>query len=379
GIMQHNAPSRLRAPMKRVGPRGSGEFEEISWDEALEMATDWMGKVRKTDPKRLAFFTGRDQSQSLTGLWAMKFGTPNFAAHGGFCSVNMAAGGLYTFGGAFWEFGDPDWDKTKYFMLFGVAEDHASNPIKIGIGKLKNRGAKVVSVNPVRTGYNAVADEWVGIRPGTDGLFVGALIHELFRTQQIDLDYLRRYTNAAWLVIDAPGTADNGLFARGEDGEKLVWCNTAQGFESSKNADADAALTGPRTLPDGRRARPVFELMAERYLGDEYAPETVAAETGLGADDMRRIAAELAHVAFKEEIVLDQPWTDWAGRKHDKMIGRPVSMHAMRGISAHSNGFQTCRSLHILQIILGTVEVPGGFRFKPPYPKPITAHPKPHY
>jgi anaerobic selenocysteine-containing dehydrogenase len=50
----------------------------------------------------------------------------------------------------------------------------------------------------------------------------------------------------------------------------------------------------------------------------------------------------------------------------------------MRGISAHANGFQTCRALHVLQIILGTVEVPGGFRFKPPYPKPATAHPKPH-
>jgi anaerobic selenocysteine-containing dehydrogenase len=60
------------------------------------------------------------------------------------------------------------------------------------------------------------------------------------------------------------------------------------------------------------------------------------------------------------------------------MTGRPVSFHAMRGISAHSNGFQTCRALHVLQILLGTVEVPGGFRFKPPYPKPITAHPKPH-
>ena len=162
GIMQHYSPARLRAPMKRVGPRGSGEFEEISWEEALSLATGWLGDVRKADPKRLAFFTGRDQSQSLTGLWAMQYGTPNFAAHGGFCSVNMAAGGLYTFGGAFWEFGDPDWELTKYFMLFGVAEDHASNPIKIGIGHLKGRGAKVVSVNPVRTGYNAVADEWVG-------------------------------------------------------------------------------------------------------------------------------------------------------------------------------------------------------------------------
>ena len=84
----------------------------------------------------------------------------------------MAAAGIYTIGGAFWEFGAPDWDKTKLFVLFGVAEDHDSNPIKIGISKLKKRGARFVSVNPVRTGYSAIADNWIGIRPGTDGLLI---------------------------------------------------------------------------------------------------------------------------------------------------------------------------------------------------------------
>ncbi|CUH78240.1 Tetrathionate reductase subunit A precursor [Tritonibacter multivorans] len=378
GIMQHYSPARLRAPMKRVGPRGSGQFEEISWGEALELATGWLGKVRKTDPKKLAFFTGRDQSQSLTGLWAMKYGTPNFAAHGGFCSVNMAAGGLYTFGGAFWEFGDPDWDYTKYFMLFGVAEDHASNPIKKGIGKIKKRGAKFVSVNPVRTGYNAVADEWVGIRPGTDALFVGALIHELFRAQQIDLDYLIRYTNSPWLVIQDPGAADHGLFARDAEGNPLVWSNEAAGFGSGKISDLSASLTGTRTLPDGRAARTVFELMAERYLGDEYAPEAVEERTGVPATQIRKIAAELAHVAFKEEVIIEREWTDAWGRKHDKLIGRPISMHAMRGISAHSNGFQTCRMIHILQILLGSIDCPGGFRYKPPYPKQTPPNLLPH-
>jgi anaerobic selenocysteine-containing dehydrogenase len=378
GIMQHYSPARLRAPMKRVGPRGSGRFEEIGWDEALEIATGWLGAVRKTDPKRLAFFTGRDQSQSLTGLWAMQFGTPNFAAHGGFCSVNMAAGGLYTFGGAFWEFGEPDWARTKYFMLFGVAEDHASNPIKLGIGELKGRGAKVVSVNPVRTGYAAVSDEWVGIKPGTDGLFVGALIHEMFRNRTVDLDYLRRYTNAGWLVIADPGAPDDGLFARGADGKALVFDTAANVLTSALNPDAQPAFTGARTLPDGRQARPVFEMLAERFLSGTYSPDAVASETGVPAEQIRRIAAELAHTAFEEEIVIDQPWTDWAGRRHETMIGRPVSMHAMRGISAHSNGFQTCRMIHILQILLGSIDCPGGFRYKPPYPKQTPPNLLPH-
>ncbi len=370
GIMQHYSPSRLSAPMKRVGPRGSGEFQEISWDEALATAARWLGEVRGRDPSRLAFFTGRDQSQALTGWFAQQYGTPNFAAHGGFCSVNMAAAGLYTFGGSFWEFGEPDWDHTRYFLLFGVAEDHASNPIKAALGKLKAKGVKVVAVNPVRTGYGAIADEWIGIRPGTDGLFVGALIHCLMQNETIDLSYLVQFTNAFWLVIDAPGDPEDGLFARDGQGRPLAFDKTAGALADATRVDIKPALVGDFTLPDGRRARPAFALIAERFLSDTYAPETVAAETGVPAETIRRIAGELAHAAFKQEIVLDIPWTDWAGRRHEKTIGRPVSMHAMRGISAHSNGFQTCRMIHLLQILLGSIDCPGGFRYKAPYPRP---------
>ncbi len=205
GIMQHLSPARLRAPLRRIGARGEGHFEEISWDEALALATAWMAPLRATAPEKLAFFTGRDQSQSFTGWWAQAFGTPNYAAHGGFCSVNMAAAGIYTLGGAFWEFGQPDWDRAKLFLLFGVAEDHDSNPIKIGIGKLKSRGARIVAINPIRSGYGAVADDWFGITPGTDGLLVLSLIHELLAAGRIDLDYLASFTNAPLLVDEDPG------------------------------------------------------------------------------------------------------------------------------------------------------------------------------
>ena len=96
GIMQHYAPSRLRAPLKRVGERGSGEFEEISWDQAFKIMEERLSHLRETDPKKFALFTGRDQMQALTGMFAKQFGTPNYAAHGGFCSVNMAAAGIAT-------------------------------------------------------------------------------------------------------------------------------------------------------------------------------------------------------------------------------------------------------------------------------------------
>ncbi|AZV79678.1 formate dehydrogenase [Parasedimentitalea marina] len=376
GIMQVNAPSRLKSPLKRVGPRGSGEFVEISWDEAISTAVGWLNELHETAPHKLAFFTGRDQSQSFTSFWAQNFGTPNYAAHGGFCSVNMAAAGIYTMGGAFWEFGQPDWDHTKLFMMFGVAEDHDSNPIKAGLGKIKARGAKVIGVNPIRSGYNAIADEWVGITPGTDGLFILSLIHVLMKAGKIDLDYLSRYTNAPVLVNAAEGP-EQGLFLRDADGKPLVI--------DRKTGDL-TAFDKPGVRPDlsatyekdGITHRPVFHQMADRYLSDDYAPEAVAERCGIPAQRIRAIGAEIARVAFDEAIELDLEWTDFRGEVHKKMTGRPVSFHAMRGISAHANGFQTCRALHVLQILLGTVEVPGGFRFKPPYPKPAEAHPAPH-
>ncbi|MEO8557451.1 MAG: molybdopterin-dependent oxidoreductase [Rhodospirillales bacterium] len=369
GIMNHYSPARLQKPLLRIGERGAGDFKEIEWEEALLLATQWLSEIRHDDPRKLAFFTGRDQSQSLTGWWAQQYGTPNYAAHGGFCSVNMAAAGLYSIGGSFWEFGEPDWEHTKYFAMFGVAEDHDSNPIKIGLAKLKARGAKYVAINPVKTAYAAIADEWIGVRPGTDGALILAIVHELLKAQQVDLDFLVRYTNAPWLVIDSAGSADHGLIVRDDLGKPLCFDRTSNAVVSALLPDIAPALSGKVELFDGRTARPVFEVMIERYLDQPYSPERAAEITGVPVATIKRMAAEMAHAAFKEQIELPIEWTDWAGRKHATMIGRPVSIHAMRGISAHSNGFQTCRALHVLQMLLGAIDTPGAFRYKSPYPR----------
>jgi anaerobic selenocysteine-containing dehydrogenase len=378
GLMNHLSPARLRAPLRRIGSRGSGEFKEIGWDEALGLAAAWLAPVRERAPERLAFFTGRDQSQSFTGWWAQQFGTPNYAAHGGFCSVNMAAAGIYTLGGAFWEFGAPDWERTELFLLFGVAEDHDSNPIKIGLGKLKARGTKIVAINPVRTGYNAIADQWIGITPGSDGLFVLSLVHVLMRSGRIDLDYLLRFTNVAELVDQDLRSPGFGRVLRDGEGRALVWDETRRRAVAPAMLEGRPALAGAFNI-GATHAKPVFQLMMDAYLDPALAPENVAAACGVEPATIHRLAAELAEVAFERPITLDRPWTDMEGRRHATMTGRPVAMHAMRGVSAHSNGFQTARAIHLLQLILGTVEVPGGFRFKPPYPKPVSAHPRPHH
>src|SRR5690606_29049699 len=141
---------------------------------------------------------------------------------------------------------------------------------------------------------------------------------------------------------------------------------------------ARAALHGRYRLPDGHEAVPVFELVARTYLDPRYSPEAVAERCGVAADVIRGLAAESGRVAVEEVVFIHQPWTDMQGVRHRGFRGRPVSFHAMRGISAHSNGFQTARALHLLQVLIGAVDCPGGFRFKPPYPKPMEAHPVPH-
>ncbi len=381
GIMKQLSPAKLAKPLKRRegSERGDGVFDEIEWDEALAIVEARLRHLRDTDPKKLAFFTGRDQMQALTGLWAQQFGTPNWAAHGGFCSVNMAAAGLYSIGYSFWEFGAPDWDRARYFVLWGVAEDHSSNPIKIGLDKLKRSGAKFVSINPVRTGYSAIADEWVPVRPGTDGLLALSMVHVLLGDGTIDYAFLARHTNAPWLVIEAPGAADDGLFARDANGRPLAIVAAGSAGEATDEGavtaavggDTRVALFGSATLPDGRKARTVLSLAAERYLDDAYAPEAVAPQCGLDAATIRRLAREMATVAFEQAITLPVEWTDAWGNVHASVTGRPVAMYAMRGISAHSNGFHACRALHLLQMLLGALDGPGNFRARAPFPKPI--------
>ena len=385
GIMKQYSPGRLTKPLRRKAgvERGRAQFEEISWDEAFQMLAERLGRIRSEDPKRFALFTGRDQMQALTGLFAKQFGTPNYAAHGGFCSVNMAAGLIYTIGGSFWEFGGPDLDRAKLFVMIGTAEDHHSNPLKIAIAKFKRRGGRFVSINPIRTGYSAIADEWVPIKPGTDGALLLAVIHEIIKLGLYDRDFLIQYTNAAELVVDDPERPDHGLFHRVEmhveegcfDPENKLWWDREIGPIGTHTPGAEPRLMGSYTLDDGTPVKPGFQLLKERV--QEYTPEWAEGITGIPAQTIRRLAHEMGVTARDQKIELPIPWTDCWDNEHDSVTGNPVAFHAMRGMAAHSNGFQTIRALGILMTLLGTIDRPGGFRHKAPFPRPIPPCPKP--
>jgi anaerobic selenocysteine-containing dehydrogenase len=386
GIMKQYSPARLTKPLLRKpgAARGDNEFVEISWDEAFRVLEERLAKIRATDPKKFALFTGRDQMQALTGLFARQFGTPNYAAHGGFCSVNMATGMIYTIGGSFWEFGGPDLDRARLFVMLGTAEDHHSNPLKIAISKFKREGGKFVSVNPVRTGYSAIADEWVPIRPGTDGAFLLALIHEVIALGLYDREFLVRYTNAGHLVNLDESSDEFGLLVRSPEADEVNpqypqnqtwWDRHTERPVPTHTEGADPKLLGEFRLADGTKVAPAFQLLEARVK--QYTPEWAEGVTGVPAATIRRLAHEMGVTARDQRLELPIAWTDCWGKEHESVTGNPVAFHAMRGLAAHSNGFQTIRALAILMTLLGTIDRPGGFRHKAPFPRAIPPTAKP--
>jgi len=386
GLMKQYSPARLTKPLlrKEGSERGDNAFEEISWERAFGIMEERLGQLRATDPKKFALFTGRDQMQALTGLFAKQFGTPNYAAHGGFCSVNMAAGMIYTIGGSFWEFGGPDLERARLFVMVGTAEDHHSNPLKAEISRFKRKGGKFVSINPVRTGYSAIADEWIPIKPGTDAALLLALTNLIIRQGLYDRDFLVQYSNAPELVNLDEGSPDFGMFVRNdapvEEGcfdpqNKLWWDREQDRPVTTHTAGADPFLLGSFKLDDGTPVKTSFQLLVDRLK--KYTAEWASGVTGIPAETIRRLAHEMGITARDEKIELPISWTDTWGNEHDTVTGNPVAFHAMRGLAAHSNGFQTIRALAILMSVLGTIDRPGGFRHKAPFPRPIPPCAKP--
>jgi len=286
---------------------------------------------------------------------------------------------IYTIGGSFWEFGGPDLERSKLFIMFGTAEDHHSNPLKMQLAEFKRNGGRFISINPIRSGYSAIADEWVPIKPGTDGALILAIINEIIQQGLYDRDFLIQYTNSAELVNIDEASNEEGLFVRqGPDDiddlcvdsqNKLWWDRHKNGTVKTHTEDADPYLLGEFQLDNGTNVKPAFQLLVDRVK--DYTPEWAASITGVSVETIKQLAHEMGITARDQKIELPIPWTDTWGKEHESVTGNPVSFHAMRGLAAHSNGFHSIRALSILMTILGTIDRPGGFRHKAPFPRPI--------
>ena len=346
-------PSRLKAPLKRTNPeKGIGidpKWQEISWDEAMDLLTEKLKKVREEDPRKLVIATFDHYALGvlIRPVWAAAFGTPN-SSWGGYYCGNYLHASMYLTNGSYHS--DFDLDYCNYAILLGNQQGFMAglnaNVAARKMAKARRRGMRLVVVDPVGTNAAAKADEWVPIRPGTDGAFVLSLINVLLNELGFyDREFLRWRTNGAYLVRE-----DGSYLKEGRAGKPLVWDRRSEGAVPFDKSEIDPVLEGS-FVAGGERCRPAFQALREHVKS--YSPERVAPITTVSADTIRRIAKDFGEAArIGSTIVIDGKVLPY----------RPVAVNVYRGAGAHKHGTQTALAVQILNMVVGAFYVPGGHR-----------------
>ena len=187
-------PDRLKSPMKRIGPIGSGRWKAISWEEALNEVSKNLLRIReKYGPEALFWCTEDSSFTDMQSDFNMLYGSPNFSMHSNLCDVARKASFKLVMGD---DRPLADFANTKYALVFGWNLLGATKWCYLpGIWNLgRARGARMVYVDPVFSQTAAKADEWIPIRPGTDGAFALALGHEIVKNKWYNEEFIKNYT-----------------------------------------------------------------------------------------------------------------------------------------------------------------------------------------
>ncbi|MEP6617916.1 MAG: molybdopterin oxidoreductase family protein [bacterium] len=189
---------RLRTPMRRTGPKGSGQFEAISWDEALDEIATRLGDIAQSDegaeailPYSYAGTMGLVQGESIDRRFFHLLGASKLDRT--ICSMAGTVGMRMTVGanvGADSE-GVPESDMV---LLWGTNTLTANPHLWPFVLRARERGAPIICIDPIRTRTAMQCDEWLPIRPGTDAALALGMMHVIFAQGLEDADYLDQYT-----------------------------------------------------------------------------------------------------------------------------------------------------------------------------------------
>ncbi len=395
---QIDSPYRVLTPLKRVGPRNSGQWEPISFEQLVkevvhggnlfgEGPVDGLAALRdlKTpiDPQQPALGSVVNQVAVLSSVndgrenFARRFfqkayGTINFIGHGSYC------GGSYRSGsGAL--FGDmkamphckPDFSNAEFVLFVGTAPGQAGNPFKRQgtlVAKARSEGKlSYVVVDPVLTHADNVASgdrgRWLPIRPGTDGALAMAIIRQLFETDRIDRHFLGfpnaelarqngepSFSNATHLVVVEPKHPRERRFLRASDlgfelpeeqrykeGDAFVCLDEAGQPVFSNQAKGACQLLVDSVLTVGGkevRVKSALKLLQEEAMRLDLP--AYAAACGIPADTLAALAQELA------------------------AHGKRASVIAHGGMMSGS-GFYNAYALMSINALLGNINWKGGF------------------
>jgi cysteine desulfurase NifS len=205
-------PMRLTFPMKRVGPKGTYEFERITWERAYDIIVERLESIKhESGPEATAIYTGRGSfEQSLCDIFQpadtaissassvlFPFGSPNTLGVGALCYVSFAMIAPHTTMGEYYHTMDFDVEQAELIVVWGANPATDSPPLAHEqIKRARRRGAEVVVIDPRRseTAQDVQAD-WIPVRPGTDGALALGMINVLIEEERYDEDFI-----ANWMV-----------------------------------------------------------------------------------------------------------------------------------------------------------------------------------
>jgi anaerobic selenocysteine-containing dehydrogenase len=357
----HDHPHRVNYPLRRTRPKGDPEpgWERIGWDEALDLIADKLRTVREeSGAEAVAFTRGtgsatgvRDTDPWLTRL-VNHFGTPNLMSTTHVCNWSRDGASLYTFGVGTLPL--PDTGSSSCVVLWGTNPSATQLGLAREVIAARQRGARLVVVDPRRVGLANKADLVLQLRPGTDGALALAFVDVLLRERLYDEPFVRAWTNAPLLVRDDTGrfltaadVASERLAADGSAGSAAPFLalESATGRlvpydPATRRYDRPAdllTLAGSTevTLANGQlvRCRTVFALLSA--LASQFGPDAVAEITGLRPDEIVEAARLIA-------------------------ANRPVSHYFYNGLVQHTNGVQASRAITIFYALLGDWDRAGG-------------------
>ena len=189
-------PERILQPLRRVGPKGSGQFDPVSWSEALDDIAARLNAIAAREPEAILPYSyagtmGLVQSEGMAARFFHRLGAAQLDR-----TICAAAGGealLQTLGGKVGmkvEF----FAESKLILIWGSNSIASNLHFWRHVQQAKRDGARIVCIDPRRTETADKCHEHIALRPGTDGALALALMHELVRNDWLDTDYLAAHT-----------------------------------------------------------------------------------------------------------------------------------------------------------------------------------------
>ncbi|MFO7728481.1 MAG: molybdopterin-dependent oxidoreductase, partial [Desulfonatronovibrio sp.] len=350
-------PTRIKTPLIRTGPRGSGQFRRASWDEALDLIAErWLKIIREDGPEALAIFSpipayGYVSAASGYRLGRIMGATGPLSFYDWYC--DLPAGEPQTWGAQTEECEEWDWVNSRLLILWGANVAESRMAAAHFVTEAKYRGCKVVSI---LTDYNAtskLADTAICPLRGTDGALALGLIREIIAQGNHDPEYIETYTDLPFLI-----RKDTQTFLREKDLEQEGSAYRLYVWDRSKQQPAVA----PGTMGDDRDTldwnavgiRPDLEFAGTVRLvsGEEVEVETawVRLNRQLNSDYTLDRVSEITQV--NEEVI--------AGLARDIGNTRPVSIIEGGGINHWYHHDLNNRAMILLMAITGNVGVNGG-------------------